>query len=162
MRILPETQALIDIANAYRKKQSDLNGGYVIINNYTANGWSLNISDSDKYLPGVWAIDETGNKYLSVGGNDYDGAESWQMIPHDTFKDEVLPLEDAAPRFVEQLINEFEKSSQTIDTYTLAVGLGSMAKQLAAFGKHAELVEKINKSLIKYEWNPSEVGCKLK
>ena len=75
---------------------------------------------------------------------------------------DALPLEDATDRIVKQLINEFEQSSLTIDTYTLAVGLGSMAKQLKAFGKHADTVELINKVLLKYEWEPSNVGCKLK
>jgi len=163
MKIQTETQTLLDVAKAYRKERPDLRAGYVIINNLTVSGWSLSISgSSNKCMAGTWAVDESGNKYLAIGGNDYDGAESWQMIPHDTFENEQFPLADAAPRFVEQLINEFEKSSLTVDTYTLVVALGSMAKQLKVFGKHPELVDKINQTLIKHEWEPSKIGCKLK
>lgn len=72
-----------------------------------------------------------------------------------------MPLEDATPRIVDQLLAELDKSSLTVDTYTLVVALGSMAKQLKAFGKHSESVDKINQALIRQEWEPSNVGCKL-
>lgn len=105
-------------------------------------------------------------KSLSGGGfvTPSDEVIAWMADKIEALENPVndyLPLEDATPRVVEQLIKELEQSSLTVDTYTLAVGLGSMAKQLKAFGKHSDLVDKINQTLIKYEWEPSNVGCKL-
>lgn len=90
MKLQPETQQLIDIANAYRKKNSHIpNGGYVIVGRSGATGWTGTLDDNaNTYMAGVWAIDESGNKFLAIGGNDYEGAELWQMIPHDTFSNE--------------------------------------------------------------------------
>lgn len=74
---------------------------------------------------------------------------------------DTLPLVDATPRIVEILLKELDISSLTVDTYTVIVALGSMAKQLKAFDKHSETVDKINQALIRHEFEPSKVGCKL-
>lgn len=88
MKIQPETQKLIDIAREYRKENIHIpNGGYVIVCRSGAGGWTGTLESSARsYMAGTWAIDELGNKYLAIGGNDYDGAVAWQMIPHDTFE----------------------------------------------------------------------------
>ncbi|MFU2512473.1 hypothetical protein [Pseudoalteromonas sp. ASV78] len=90
MKLQAETQQLIDIAKKYRKDNSHIpGGGFVIVGRNGAQGWTGTLdSTANNYMPGVWAIDESGNKYLAIGGNDYDGADSWQMISHDTFNHE--------------------------------------------------------------------------
>ena len=88
MKIQPETQELIDIARAYRRENTHIpNGGYFIVTRQGAGGWTASLeSNASSHMAGTWAIDESGNKYLAIGGNDYDGAEAWQVIPHDSFE----------------------------------------------------------------------------
>lgn len=90
MKLQSSTIKLLEIANKYLVENPDTpEGGYVTIMNNVVCGWSLNIHDrACDFMPGCWAIDKMNNKYLAIGGNDYDGAEEWQMIPHDTFKHE--------------------------------------------------------------------------
>jgi hypothetical protein len=92
MKIQPETQALLDTAKKYRKDNPHFpQNGFVIIGRNGGSGWTGTLeSNANAYMAGTWAIDESGNKYLAIGGNDYDGAESWQMIPHDTFSHEEV------------------------------------------------------------------------
>ena len=69
--------------------------------------------------------------------------------------------ESKMDEIVNNLINELLAAELTVDEYTLIVGLGSMAKQLQAFKKHQDLVDKINNVLIEKEYIPSKVGKKL-
>ena len=89
MKIQKSTEKLIELVNDYRRDKPDTpKGGYVTIMNGVACGWSLDIKErASSFMPGCWAIDTLGNKWLAIGGNDYDGAAEWQMIPHDTFNE---------------------------------------------------------------------------
>ena len=92
MKIQSETQNLIDMANEYRRRDPGYSSGYVLIHNMKTCGWTQSIGAHGTigWMPGTWAIDALGNKWLAIGGNDYDGAESWQSIPHDTFAHDNL------------------------------------------------------------------------
>ncbi len=90
MKIQDSTKKLIKLANDYRLEDDIPENGYVRIVNGKTAGWMSEIKGNEfKVLPGTWAIDKMGNKWLAIGGNDYDGAKEFQMIPHDTFNHET-------------------------------------------------------------------------
>lgn len=81
MKIQKETKKLLEIANNFRK-ENGYEHGFVTIFNCEVVGWILEIENkASTFMLGVMAIDINDNKYLAIGGNDYDGANSWQIIP---------------------------------------------------------------------------------
>lgn len=58
------------------------NKGFVILYRGEICGWMLFLSNPQGYCPGCIAVDADLNCWLSVGGNDYDGAEKW--VVHQT------------------------------------------------------------------------------
>ncbi|PHS48676.1 MAG: hypothetical protein COB05_05400 [Marinobacter sp.] len=55
-------------------------GGYTVICNSGVAGWTSTLDNPRGWMPGCIAIDETGKKWRSVGGNDYDGAGQWEEL----------------------------------------------------------------------------------
>jgi len=71
------------LADQYRENERpDLKGGVVVIFDNEVSGWMDELRDPQGWEPGCFAVDEDGNVWVSVGGNAYDGAESWQPV-HD-------------------------------------------------------------------------------
>ncbi|WP_020408961.1 hypothetical protein [Hahella ganghwensis] len=69
------------LANEFRERHGMTGkGGVVVFFNGTAEGWMNELRDPHAWVPGCIAIDETGNTWESVGGNDYDGAKEWSAI----------------------------------------------------------------------------------
>ncbi|WP_221801664.1 hypothetical protein [Oceanobacter mangrovi] len=74
---------LVALAADYRQANADnpaidFSTGFVIVYRDEAWGWSLKPSPSS-WKPGTIAIDPTGNIEIAVGGNDYDGADTWEV-----------------------------------------------------------------------------------
>lgn len=70
---------LLEIAQAYREKES-LRGGVVLIFNDQAYGWKNELRDPQHECPGVFAADDLGTIWLAEGGDDYNGAQNWTSI----------------------------------------------------------------------------------
>lgn len=70
-------QRLRKIAEEHRATHPENKGGVVTIFKNQAFGWMCELHDPFKVVPGAFAVDENGNCFEAVGGNDYDGAEEW-------------------------------------------------------------------------------------
>lgn len=55
-------------------------GGVFVFLNSECQGWMNELRDPHKWIPGCIAVDESGRMWESIGGNDQDGAETWQEI----------------------------------------------------------------------------------
>ena len=71
------TKTLQQIANNWREQHPTHDGGVVLIWNGEAYGWKNTLRDPQQERPGVYAVDLSGNVWVAVGGNDYDGAHKW-------------------------------------------------------------------------------------
>lgn len=69
---------LNDLAKQWRDNRPDLRGGVVVIFNGKVDGWVHKLRDPDHWVPGCIAVDESGAQWISVGGDDYNGAERWE------------------------------------------------------------------------------------
>lgn len=56
-------------------------GGVIVIFNGVVNSWVNELRDPDHWSPGCIAVDESGNQWISVGGNMQCGAVRWVPIP---------------------------------------------------------------------------------
>lgn len=71
------------LADQYRQNERpDLRGGVVVIFDNGVAGWMNELRDPLHWEPGCIAINEAGQKWVSVGGNAYDGAERWEPVPN--------------------------------------------------------------------------------
>lgn len=55
-------------------------GGHVIFYRGQICGWRRDLSEGGGWLPGCLALDELGNRWAAMGGNEYDGADRWELI----------------------------------------------------------------------------------
>ena len=68
-----------DQANAYREARG-YPGGYVVFFGDEITDWALDFPRPEAYVAGCIAVDVVGNEWVSLGGNDYDGAEGWDAM----------------------------------------------------------------------------------
>lgn len=66
------------IVEKYRKDRGYLTGVVVIFRSKIA-GWMDELRNPEHWEPGCIAIDQDGKRYLSVGGNSYEGADKWEL-----------------------------------------------------------------------------------
>jgi hypothetical protein len=55
-------------------------GGVIVIFDGIVNSWVNELRDPDHWVPGCIAVDESGNRWMSVGGNERTGAERWRPL----------------------------------------------------------------------------------
>lgn len=68
-------------ATEYRSRWETPAGGLIVFNNDgDACGWTNKLRDPQHWEPGCIAMDESGNRWKATGGNNYDGATSWEPI----------------------------------------------------------------------------------
>lgn len=60
--------------------EQGLTGGYGILYLGELCGWRADLREADGWRPGCIAVDEDGNRWGAMGGNDDDGAERWERI----------------------------------------------------------------------------------
>ncbi|WP_221794614.1 hypothetical protein [Oceanobacter mangrovi] len=82
MNTLDQNQ-LIALAADYRQANAnnpaiDFSTGFVIVYDNEVCGWSLE-PDPSSWMPGTFAISPTRKILIAVDGNDYDGAEIWEV-----------------------------------------------------------------------------------
>lgn len=56
--------------------------GVIIVFDGLAQGWVNELRNPETWRPGCIAVDESGNSWIAIGGNDQDGASTW--MPRDT------------------------------------------------------------------------------
>lgn len=61
------------VDNGYQGK-----GGVVIVFAEKVQGWVNELRDPNHWCPGCFAFDESLNTWLTVGGNNQDGAKEWK------------------------------------------------------------------------------------
>lgn len=70
---------LKELADQYRLNvPHNLKNGVVVIYKNKVVGWMNKIKDPQVWKPGCFAVNEDGRIWLSVGGSQDEGAESWQ------------------------------------------------------------------------------------
>jgi len=68
-------------------------GGVIVVFDCIAQGWVNELRNPETWRPGCIAVDESGNSWIAIGGNDRDGASTW--MPRDTHSCENrTPLHD--------------------------------------------------------------------
>lgn len=66
-------------AKVWRKENGYTDkGGVIVILSDEIQGWVNELRDPQHWQPGCIAIDNNGNEWIATGGNNYDGADSWQ------------------------------------------------------------------------------------
>lgn len=73
--------AALDAAALWRTSHPDhLTAGVVLVWDGRAYGWKDQLRDPQHERPGALAIDVRGNVWEAIGGNDQDGAQTWDEI----------------------------------------------------------------------------------
>ena len=76
------SQKMIQAAKSWRIDKGYVGkGGIIVLFKNKVQGWVNGLRDPQRWQPGCIAIDEAGNSWIASGGNDYDGANTWQTIP---------------------------------------------------------------------------------
>lgn len=55
-------------------------GGVIVICDGVVNSWVNELRDPEHWVPGCVAVDESGNQWISAGGNSQKGSERWESI----------------------------------------------------------------------------------
>jgi hypothetical protein len=55
-------------------------GGVIVVCDDEIQGWVNELRDPEHWRPGCIAINENGELYLATGGDDQNGAKSWQPM----------------------------------------------------------------------------------
>ncbi len=80
------SDSLLELASEWRKKWKHTNlGGFVIFFNDAPYGWTHELNSPEAWAPGCVAINESGECWVAIGGDDYDGAQEWLSIDEITW-----------------------------------------------------------------------------
>ena len=83
-RLTPEAAAEnVRLASEWRSEAGFTQShfcGYVIVCAGQVTGWIGQLRDANHWEPGVIAVGVFGSQYKAVGGDPYNGAESWQLV----------------------------------------------------------------------------------
>lgn len=71
---------LTDLAEEYRDSWNLPGHGAVVFYDDEARGWTAELNRPESWCPGCIAITSGGSAYRAEGGNDYDGAKTWQPV----------------------------------------------------------------------------------
>lgn len=69
--------ALRATAAQWRAKNGECQGGIVMIWEGEVYAWKNEVRDPQCERRGVYAVDEAGQIFIALGGDDYNGAERW-------------------------------------------------------------------------------------
>lgn len=76
--MLHKLEQAIEQASAYRRDEN-ATGGIVLVWAGQVYGWKNELRDPHSERPGALAISADGLVWLASGGNDQDGAKSWEL-----------------------------------------------------------------------------------
>ena len=79
--MLQKLEQAIKLALTYRREEQQ-EGGIVLVYAGQAYGWKNELRDPQSERPGALAISADGRVWLAMGGNDQDGAKSWEKAQH--------------------------------------------------------------------------------
>jgi hypothetical protein len=65
------------------KDSHELTGGFVTFYEGKACQWKDRFPPAKEFVPEVEMIDEDGSRWKAAGGDDYIGAEKWELIEGD-------------------------------------------------------------------------------
>ena len=68
------------LAEDWRRQNPHRKGGVVVIFEDTVQGWCNELRNPEHWRSGCIAVNEEGEMWLTIGGNDQDGAEEWLGI----------------------------------------------------------------------------------
>jgi hypothetical protein len=73
----------LQTAHEWRSRHGYLGkGGVIVVFDGLAQGWVNELRNPTNWCPGCIAVDETGHRWIAIGGNDREGAATW--MPMDT------------------------------------------------------------------------------
>ena len=75
--MLQKLEQAIKLAEAYRREEGQ-DGDIVLVYAGQVYGWKNELRDPQSERPGALAVSADGRVWLAVGGNDQDGAKSWE------------------------------------------------------------------------------------
>lgn len=79
--MFPNLTYLRAVAKVYRREElSSCAHGFVLIYQGRVYGWKRSLDCPSSEKPGAFAVDAAGNFWIATGGNDHDGATSWQFL----------------------------------------------------------------------------------
>lgn len=76
--MLEKYEHALNAAKAYRDEEKHP-GGVVLVWDGQAYGWKNELRDPQHERPGALAVGSDGRVWLAYGGNDQDGAKSWEL-----------------------------------------------------------------------------------
>lgn len=81
------TAALLkSLAEEYRRNvRHNLKGGVVVIHRQHVAGWMNELRDPQHWKPGCFAVNEDGRIWMTIGGSQDEGSESWQLQDEQSF-----------------------------------------------------------------------------
>jgi len=69
---------LFEIARAWREEKGYTGrGGVIVIHDGIVNSWVDMLRNPEHWVPGCAAIDESGKSWVTIAGNERDGALVW-------------------------------------------------------------------------------------
>ena len=69
------------IAQAWREEHNYIDrGGVVVIYEGEVCGWVDELRDPQSWTPGCVAVEENGDCYEAIGGDDFGGADAWVLV----------------------------------------------------------------------------------
>lgn len=77
----------IRVADEWREVSGHFDGtqyrqhdGWVVVFAGQVAGWMMRLCDPHRWMPGSYAVLSDGNQYQAVGGDSYNGADSWERV----------------------------------------------------------------------------------
>jgi len=69
------------LATEFRAEHPEYAGGYVTCWRLRAGpGWTIDLSDPNRFRPGCMAVSASGQVFVANGGEYWNGAEKWSLI----------------------------------------------------------------------------------
>lgn len=69
------------LASVFRAENPGYDGGYVTCWRLRAGpGWTIDLSDPNRFRPGCTAVSASGQVFVASGGEYWNGAEKWSLI----------------------------------------------------------------------------------
>lgn len=71
---------MLEAASNFRAYNDIPSGGIILFSNNEPYAWRDRVRNPETELPGVIALDESGNQWIAEGGDGYNGAERWTAM----------------------------------------------------------------------------------
>lgn len=76
-----QTDSVLQLALAWCKEKGYMGKtGVTIVYDSSVQGWCAVFPSPRDWRPGSIAVNDSGHRWIAIGGNDYDGSETWMQI----------------------------------------------------------------------------------